>query len=152
MLIIIGSIIFGFCAFLFLAYKEHWIKIETIKVLTMGVSIIIPILTILLITIHNDKKPIYPEPIPPKPIPPGPNHKKKHNVYIDAAQDRADTKVYIDDELYENSLPCTLQVREGTHELKLVYDDPDISGPLTYMRFIVVNQDMKIPIESNEFR
>lgn len=78
--------------------------------------------------------------------------KRKFNLFVDVAPDRAGAKVYIDDALYANAAPCTVKVEEGTHKLKLVYDDPDTPTLLTFVDSIAVYQDTVIRIESNKFR
>ncbi len=76
--------------------------------------------------------------------------KRKFNLFVDVAPNRAGAKVYIDDMLYANAAPCTVKVEEGTHHLKLEYKDS--SSLLVYISSIIVSHDDVIRIESEQFK
>lgn len=78
--------------------------------------------------------------------------KRIFNLFIDVSPDRTGAKVYIDDVLYANAAPCTVKVREGTHELKLIYNASYSPSTLVYISPIVISYDDVIRIEANEFK
>jgi hypothetical protein len=73
------------------------------------------------------------------------------NVLIDVNPDRAGAKVFVNG-VRKGTVPCSLPIEEGTHQLKLEYKDPYYPLPLIYIDSIVVPPDTVILIDSDEFK